>query len=74
MLEAGAERTATLMPCPCMAATNALSHDCDIAKVQEWLRYSNVATTLLYDRRKSTSENSPSDWSRHILLIEEKFY
>jgi site-specific recombinase XerD len=32
------------------AATNALSHDSDIAKVQEWLGHANVSTTRLYDR------------------------
>jgi integrase/recombinase XerD len=42
------------------AATNALSHDCDIAKVQECLGHSNVSTTRLYDRRKSKPEDSPS--------------
>ena len=42
------------------AATNALSHDCDIAKVQEWLGHSNVSTTRLYDRRKTKPEDSPS--------------
>jgi len=33
------------------AATNALDHDADIAKVQEWLGHSNIATTRIYDRR-----------------------
>jgi len=42
------------------AATNALSHDCDIAKVQEWLGHSNISTTRLYDRRKTKPEDSPS--------------
>jgi integrase/recombinase XerD len=42
------------------AATNALSHDCDIAKVQEWLGHANISTTRLYDRRKSKPEDSPS--------------
>jgi integrase/recombinase XerD len=42
------------------AATNALSHDADIAKVQEWLGHANVSTTRLYDRRKSRPEDSPS--------------
>jgi len=42
------------------AATNALSHDSDIAKVQEWLGHANVLTTRLYDRRNSKPEDSPS--------------
>jgi len=48
------------------AATNALSHDSDIAKVQEWLGHANVSTTRLYDRRKSKPEDSP-DFSGEIL-------
>jgi integrase/recombinase XerD len=42
------------------AATNALSHDSDIAKVQDWLGRAKVSTTRLYDRRKSKSEDSPT--------------
>lgn len=41
------------------AATNALSHDSDIAKVQEWLGHADISTTRLYDRRKSRPEDSP---------------
>jgi integrase/recombinase XerD len=37
------------------AATNALAHNADIAKVQEWLGHANIATTRLYDRRQSRS-------------------
>jgi integrase len=42
------------------AATNALTHDADIAKVQEWLGHASIATTRLYDRRKSKPEDSPT--------------
>ncbi len=40
--------------------TNALSHEADIAKVQEWLGHANVSTTRLYDRRKTRPEDSPT--------------
>jgi integrase/recombinase XerD len=42
------------------AATNALEHEADIAKVQEWLGHANIATTRAYDRRKSRPEDSPT--------------
>ncbi len=42
------------------AATNALEHEADIAKVQEWLGHASIATTRLYDRRKSRPEDSPT--------------
>lgn len=42
------------------AATNALDHESDIAKVQEWLGHANIATTRIYDRRKTRPEDSPT--------------
>ncbi len=42
------------------AATNALEHDADLAKVQEWLGHSSIATTRLYDKRNSRIEDSPT--------------
>ena len=42
------------------AATNALEHEADIAKVQEWLGHANISTTRLYDRRRMRPEDSPT--------------
>lgn len=42
------------------AATNALDNDADIAKVQEWLGHASIATTRLYDRRRTRPEDSPT--------------
>ncbi len=42
------------------AATNALDHQADIAKVQEWLGHASISTTRLYDRRKTKPEESPT--------------
>ena len=42
------------------AATNALDHDADIAKVQMWLGHANISTTRLYDRRGQRPEDSPT--------------
>jgi integrase/recombinase XerD len=40
------------------AATNALDHEADIAKVQEWLGHANIATTRIYDHRRTRPEDS----------------
>ena len=42
------------------AATSALEHNADIAKVQEWLGHANISTTRAYDRRGSKPEDSPT--------------
>ena len=42
------------------AATNALDHQADIAKVQEWLGHANIATTRIYDHRRTQPEDSPT--------------
>lgn len=42
------------------AATCALEHNADIAKVQEWLGHANISTTRVYDRRGSKPEDSPT--------------
>jgi integrase/recombinase XerD len=42
------------------AATNALDHQADIAKVQEWLGHANISTTRIYDHRRTKPEDSPT--------------
>ena len=42
------------------AATHALDRQADIAKVQEWLGHANIATTRIYDHRKTRPEDSPT--------------
>ena len=42
------------------AATNALDHEADIAKVQEWLGHADIATTRIYDHRPTRPEASTS--------------
>ena len=40
------------------AATNALDHQADIAKVQEWLGHAKIATTRIYDHRRTRPKDS----------------
>ncbi|MGH7121183.1 MAG: tyrosine-type recombinase/integrase [Acetobacteraceae bacterium] len=42
------------------AATNAMDHEADIAKVQEWLGHANISTTRIYDHRHTRPEDSPT--------------
>jgi site-specific recombinase XerD len=42
------------------AATNALEHEANIAKVQIWLGHANISTTRIYDRRQNRPEDSPT--------------
>jgi len=42
------------------AATNALDHHADITKVQGWLGHASIATTQIYDRRRTRPEDSPT--------------
>jgi site-specific recombinase XerD len=39
---------------------NALDRQAAIAKVQEWLGHANIATTRIYDHRRTRSEGSPT--------------
>jgi integrase/recombinase XerD len=41
------------------AATNALDHQADIAKVQEWLGHANISTTRIYDHPPHPAGGQP---------------
>jgi site-specific recombinase XerC len=45
--------------CP-HAATNALEHEAEIAKVRELLGHANLATTRIYYHRRLRPEDSPA--------------
>ena len=49
------------------AATNALDHQADIAKVQEWLGHANIATTRIYGHRWTRPDRT-APRSRHVVL------
>jgi site-specific recombinase XerD len=51
------------------AATNAVAHGADIAKVQEWLGHANVSTTRIYNKRNSRPEESPTFKGSHPILV-----
>ena len=53
------------------AATNALERGSDLAEVQEWLGHANVATTRLYDRRRSRPRQSHLP---HFVLDHSEIY
>jgi len=42
------------------AATNVLDHQADVAKLQEWLGYADIATMRSYDHRRTGPEGSPA--------------
>jgi site-specific recombinase XerD len=42
------------------AGINALDNGADIAKVKDWFGHANLATTQLYDHRKTRPEDSPT--------------
>jgi integrase/recombinase XerD len=42
------------------ATTNALDHEADITKIQEWLGHANIVTTRICDQRKRKPEDSPT--------------
>ena len=54
------------------AATNALDHQADIAKVQEWLGHANIATTRIYDHRKTRPEEPDVQGGLLIISNEEE--
>lgn len=42
------------------AITNALEHNADLEKVQDWVGHASISTTRMYDRRHARAEDSPT--------------
>ena len=57
--QSSASRSA-LTRCERQLPPTPLDHQADIAKVQEWLGHANIATTRIYDYRKTRPEDSPT--------------
>jgi site-specific recombinase XerD len=55
-------------------ATNALSNHAAIAKVQEWLRHSDISTTGMYDKRQSRPEESPTCTMRYEVRCSDRWF
>jgi site-specific recombinase XerD len=62
-LKVGISNTPNLGPhaCRATAATNALEHQSDIARVQHWLGHASISTTRIYDHRNSRPKDSPTN-------------
>jgi hypothetical protein len=55
-----ASRPAHVAGGPRPAPASISDHQADIAKVQEWVGHANIATTRIYDHRKTQPEDSPT--------------
>jgi AbiV family abortive infection protein len=49
------------------AATNALDHEADIAKVQDWLGHANISTTRIYDHRRTRHAKALLESARAVI-------
>jgi hypothetical protein len=54
-------------------ATNALEHNADIARVQQWLGHSNLPTMCVYNRRAVTCVPRIADFQGRILKVLHAF-
>ncbi|MCS0583395.1 site-specific integrase [Massilia pinisoli] len=55
-------------------ANDALAHDADVAKVQQWLEHANISTTAAHDRPEMRAEDSPKFSVIYCVVVHKVYF